>query len=267
MMKKVSYLIYVLLLFTVVGSSAKGNIKEACVTQHLGSIIPLNLNFVDAAGNKVILKNLIRRPTIIDFCYYRCTGICTPLMVELADVITRSNLRPGADYNVISVSISPTETPAMAMQKKNTLLMLMNKNVPKDSWRFLTGDSINIKLFADAAGFHFIKQDNTYLHKGVLIFVDRNGKICYYLQPGFTARGDFSILPSEFEMAVLETSKGKAIASITKILQTCFTFRPNSKAVFIFGLIFIVSIITILTVLLIIKKTKLPNAAEIINRN
>ncbi len=266
-MKKVSYLISFLLFFAVACSSARGNARLAGVTQHLGSTIPLNITFRDAKGKKVLLKDLVNRPTILDFCYYRCTGICTPLMVELADAMTRSKLKPGYDYNVISVSISPTETPAMAAQKKNMLLMLMNKNVPPNSWRFLTGDSVNIKLLSDAAGFHFIKQHNTYLHKGVLIFVDKNGKICYYLQPGFTAKGDFSILPSEFEMAVHSTSAGKAVASIAKILQTCFTFRANSRDVLIFGLIFIVSILTILTVLFIIKKTKLPNAAETAKRN
>jgi|YelNatPaOPRAMG01_1025707.scaffolds.fasta_scaffold00906_19 protein SCO1/2 len=257
-MKKNFYIISFLLFLCPIFLHAEKIYQKADVVQHVGAYLPLNLYFVDEAGKKVLLKNLINKPTVLDFCYYRCTGICTPLMVELADVMTKSNLEPGIDYNVISVSIDPSETYKMAEQKKNTMLLLIDKKVPESAWKFLTGDITTIKELTKAAGFYYVKENNTFLHKGVLIFINNNGKICYYLRPGYSAKGDFSILPSEFEIAINETSKGEVIASLSKTLQTCFTYRPKSKGLLVFGVIFLVGIISVSTVLIIIKRTNVP---------
>ncbi len=262
-MKKLILFILSVLLLVNVNLFAGETTNQADVVEHLGDKIPLNLKFTDADGNKILLKDIINKPTVIDFCYYRCTGICTPLMIELADVVAKSGLVAGKDYDVLSVSIDPSETPAMAKQKKNTIYLVINKKLPGNAWKFFTGDSISIDKLSDAAGFNFVRQQNTYLHKGVLIFVDKNGKICRYLHPGYTSRGDFSILPADFNMAVMETSKGKTMATITKVLQTCFTFRPKGKDVLIFSVIFFVGVITVSSVLLIIKKAN-PSTA---NRN
>lgn len=242
-MKKNFFIISFLLFLCPIFLHAEKVYQKADVVQHVGAYLPLNLYFVDEAGKKVLLKNLINKPTVLDFCYYKCTGICTPLMI---------------DYNVISVSIDPSETYKMAEQKKNTMLMLIDKKVPESAWKFLTGDITTIKELTKEAGFSYVKEHNTFLHKGVLIFINNNGKICYYLRPGYSAKGDFSILPSEFEIATNETSKGEVIASLSKILQTCFTYRPKSKGLLVFGVIFLVGIISVSTVLIIIKRTNVP---------
>lgn len=255
-MKRIFWFIFFILLavnsnFLFAGETA----HRADVVEHLGAKIPLNLVFTDANGKKIRLKDFINKPTIIDFCYYHCTGICTPLMAELADVVSKTDLKIGKDFDIMSVSIDPSETPAMAEQKKNTMYLLMNKkDISQNVWKFFTGDSLSIDKLSDAAGFNFVRQQNGYLHKGVLIFVDKNGKICRYLHPGYSSRGDFSILSSDFKMAVLETSKGNVMETINKVLQTCFLFRPKGKDILIFGLIGFVGAITIGSVLLIIKK-------------
>ncbi len=262
-MKKICLFVFTFLLLGNINVFAGETLHQADVVEHLGEKIPLNLSFTDAGGKKVLLKDIINKPTVIDFCYYRCTGICTPLMVELADIVAKSDLVAGRDYDVLSVSIDPSETPAIAKQKKNTIYLVINKSLPANAWRFLTGDSVSIDKLSNAAGFNFVRQQNTYLHKGVLIFVDKNGKICRYLHPGYSKRGDFSILPADFQMAVTETSQGKVMATITKVLQTCFTFRPKGKDILIFGIIFFVGVITVSSVLIIIKKAN-PSTA---NRN
>ena len=262
-MKKLSWLIFSLCLLLSINLFAGETAHQDGVVEHLGKKIPLDLTFADSNGKKILLKNIINKPTIIDFCYYRCTGICTPLMVELAGVVANSDLVAGKDYDVISVSIDPSETPAMAKQKKNTIYTVIEKNIPDFAWRFFTGDSLSIDKLSDAAGFNFVKKRNTYLHKGVLIFVDKDGKICRYLHPGYTSRGDFSILPADFKMAVLETSKGDVMATITKVLQTCITFKPQGKDFLVFGTIIFVGIITVFTTLFIIKKANPANGNKI----
>ncbi len=246
-----------LFFFVVIGFfkvHASDNIHQAEVVEHLGKKLPLDLTFRNSVGDKVLLKDLVNKPTIFDFVYYRCTGICTPLMVEVASVIGKMDLQPGKDYRIISISINPAETPKIAAQKKNAMLSVIGKKIPPASWEFLTGDSVSIAKITDAAGFYFQKQGNGYLHKGVLIFVDKNGKICEYVHPGYTSRGDFTILPSEFKMAVIETGKGAVTATIQKVLQTCTTFISKGKDGLILVLIMITGIFTITAVLVIIKK-------------
>jgi len=199
------------------------------VDKKLGENIPLDIHFYDSNGQKVLLKDIVTKPTVIDFAYYKCTGICTPLMTEIADVIDKVDLAPGKDFNIITVSINPNETPKDAANKKAEMTALINKKFPPDSWRFLTGDSTAIKTLADAAGFHFERQGNTFLHTGLLIFISKEGKICRYLEPGYDTKGNFQILPLDFKMSIIDAARGQAIPVIDEVLRFCFAFQPKNE--------------------------------------
>lgn len=199
------------------------------VVKRLGNYIPLNLNFVDSNGKNVLLKNLVNKPTIIDFAYYKCTGICTPLMTEIATSVNNVDLTPGKDYNLLTISINSSETYKDAANKKMEILDLVNKKIPASSWRFLTGDSASIKSLADAAGFHFERQGETFLHTGIVIFVSKDGKICRYLEPAFDAQGNFQILPLDFKIAIIDAARGEAVPVIDSVLKFCFAVQPRNE--------------------------------------
>ena len=91
---------------------------EIGVDEQLGKNIPLDITFNDENGNPVTLEELINGPTVIALVYYSCPGICNPLMFELANVMNKSDLEPGYDYNVISISIDEFENPEKATNKK-----------------------------------------------------------------------------------------------------------------------------------------------------
>jgi protein SCO1/2 len=241
---------------------AYADYKTAKVERHLGKQIPLNLKFVDSEGKEVVLKDLINKPTILDFCYYHCSGICTPLMVELSTVIGKIKYDPGKDYDVISVSIDQNETPRMAALKKHAMFSISGRKIPESAWHFLTGDSANIYHLTDAAGFEFKRSIGGFLHKGVLVFLDKNGKIVNYLSPGYTQDGFFQILPAAMEIAINNASTGEITETIQSVLKTCYTFIPKGKDVFVFGLILVVGFFTVGVVLLIIKKAKIGNSLE-----
>ncbi len=251
-MKKLFKIFFIILIAFGTGYSENSGYKSDDVVVHTGKYIPLNLYFKDSEGKRVMLKNLINKPTVLDFVYYRCTGICTPLMTEIADVIGKVDLNPGKDYNIICISINNDETPAIAAQKKHELLGLVTKKIDPSSWKFLTGDSLSIKAVTDAAGFHFYRRGNIIVHKGVLIFVSKDGKICSYLQPGYDRRGDFSILASDFQLSLQDAGKGAITPGVLGALQTCLGLKKGN--LYVFFTIFIVGIFTIVTTLLIIKK-------------
>ena len=202
---------------------------EVGIDEQLGKKIPLQESFKDENGNTVVLKDLFKKPTVLSFVYYNCPGICSPLLMELADVINKSDLVLGVDYNIVVISMNELETPKDAINSKQTFLKALDKDIPPESWRFLTGDSATIKKVADAAGFHYKRQGLDFLHSGAFIFVDKDGKICRYLFPSFSERSGFGILPFDFKMAINETSEGKISPTIAKVLQFCFRYDPEGK--------------------------------------
>jgi len=246
-----------LLIFTFTTTSSFADYDSAEIIHHLGERIPLNLTFTNSDGKKVVLQKLINKPTVLDFCYYRCAGICTPLMVEICDVISKVKYVPGRDYNIISVSIDQNEIPKMAADKKSAMIALAGINVPDSSWVFLTGDSTNIYKLSDAAGFRFKRSHGGFLHKGVLIILDKSGKIVQYLDPGYEKTGNFQILPSSFQLAVEKAGTGEVTSTIEKVLQTCYSFIPKGNDLLVLMLVLASGIFSVAVVFIIIKKVRL----------
>jgi protein SCO1 len=244
-MKKYFLILYILL-FGSITTFAED--KKLGVEEKLGDKLPTELMFTDESGNKAPLSSFIDRPTILTFVYYDCPGICTPLMSELATVISRTDLEPGIDYNVISLSFDHTEGYELAARKKVNYLKIIDKYFPNDAWKFLTGDSTEINKLTDAAGFYFQPDGDEYIHSGTLIFISKDGKITRYLYPGYSERHkDFSILPFDFKMAVIETSKGNVTPTMAKLVKYCFTYDPDGKTyVFSFTRVFGTGILILL---------------------
>ena len=227
-MKLLSQIFALLIVISAVSFSNEKKI-EVGIDEQLGKYLPLDASFIDENGKQVLLKDLFVKPTVLSFVYYNCPGICSPLLMELSDIINKSDLVAGVDYNVVSISMDQFETPKDASERKATFLKAIDKNIPPDSWKFMTGDSATIKKVADAAGFYFKRQGKDFLHSGAFIFVDNKGKICRYLFPSFSERSGFGILPFDFKMAVTETSESKVTPTIAKVLQFCFSYDPEGQ--------------------------------------
>ena len=247
-----------ILISLVLVSTTFSNEKiEIGVDEQLGSNIPLDLTFNDEDGNLVKLEEVIDGPTVLALVYYNCPGICNPLMFELANVMDKSDLEPGYDYNVVSISIDEFETHEIASSKKKEMLSGFDKEVTPKSWRFLTGSKENIKQVTNSAGFYFKREDNELRHAGTLIFVDENGKICRYLFPGYTENHGYGILPFDFKMAVIETSKSKVSPTVARFLRFCFSYDPEGqKYVLNFTRVFGAAILLFAGIFLVIIRFK-----------
>lgn len=220
---------------------------EVGVDEKLGAYLPLDIYFFDEDSNKVLLKDLIRKPTVFAFVYYECPGICSPLLNSLAEVIDKSDLVLGVDYNVVVLSMDELETPYNAAKRKNVIIQLMEKNIPPESWRFLTGSLDDIKKVSDASGFYFKREGKDFRHAGCFIFTDSNGKITRYLFPAYSVRHGFGILPFDFKMAVFEASESKVSPTIARVLQFCYSYDPAGRT-YVFNLTRIFGIIILVLV-------------------
>jgi len=239
---------------------------EIGVVENLGSYIPLNTELIDENGNKFLLKNNLDKPVVISFVYYECPGICSPLLTELASVIGKADLVAGVDYNVFIISMDASEDYNLATSKKQNYLKMMKKQIDPNSWRFLTGDSLSVRRLSDAIGFYYKKEGDEFIHSAALMFIASNGKICRYLYPDFTRRDEFSILPFDFKMAVLEASEGTPTPTIAKVMKFCFSYDPEGKT-YVFNLLKVFGGgILLLTVILVVYLSVKPRKEKAENR-
>src|SRR5205085_4260679 len=84
--------------------------SEVGIDEKLGSTIPLDLSFLDEYGKPVRLRDLVTKPTILTLVYFRCPGICSPLLNGLAAAIDHMDMEPGKDYNIVTISFDPKES-------------------------------------------------------------------------------------------------------------------------------------------------------------
>jgi protein SCO1/2 len=227
-MKKITTFILVLNIIGISFLIAQKKI-EIGIDEQLGEQIPLELSFFDETGEKKSIREIITAPTVLAFVYYECPGICSPLMTSFAEVINKVDLKPGENYNILTLSIDEFEKPDLAADKKKNYMKLIERDFPQSSWRFLTGDSISIKTLTDAAGFYYKREGKDFIHSGALIFISTDGKIRRYLFPNYSDSRGYSILPFDFKMALVETSQGKSTPTIARMLKFCFSYDPEGK--------------------------------------
>jgi protein SCO1/2 len=195
---------------------------EVGIDEHLGATIPLDLTLKDEDGNPVKLADLVDKPTILTLNFFRCTGICTPLLNGVVDAINQSAAVPGKDYRVITVSFDDRDTPEIALGKRTNYLKQITKPFPPSAWHFLTGDSATTKALCDSVGFKFKRQGDQYVHPGAIVFLSPKGQITRYMY-GVT------FLPADVQMAVSEAAKGEARPTINKWLKFCFSYDPAGR--------------------------------------
>ena len=212
------------LIFSVPIFSQTPEPPDVGVDEKLGEYVPLDIKFYDEYGKTIVLAELVKgKPTIISLVYYRCPGICSPLMSGLGTVLDEIDLETGKDFNTLTISFDPGEDYILAAEKKKNYFATFRKRaVSEDSWRFLTADSINVKKITEAVGFKYIKQDNDFVHSGVLTVISPDGKITRYLY-------GIDFLPFDVKMALIEASQGKVGTTISKIVKLCYSYDPDGR--------------------------------------
>lgn len=228
-------------------SGYEENQTRVGIDEKLGQNVPMNLAFRDENGNPITLAEVSNgKPLILDLAYFTCPGICDQVLVGLSDVIDRVDAKPGKDFNVVTVSFDPSDTPQKAMDKKEQYWGMLHRPFPASDWRFLTSDSVTIKKLTDAVGFYYMRDKYLkFTHPTGLIILSKDGKICRYIY-------GTSFLPVDLKMALLDAQGNRAEMIVSQVLQMCFSHDPNGNKL-VFNIMSIVGIGTmIFTVLFIV---------------
>jgi protein SCO1/2 len=196
------------------------------VVEHLGERLPLDLAFRDEAGADVRLGDYFGqgKPVLITLVYFNCPMLCSMVLNGALEGMRELGWTPGEDFEVVTVSISPTETPELARDKKANYLERLGLPGADKGWHFLTGSGDNIKALAGALGFGYRYDPSTqdYAHGAAIFFAAADGVITRYLYGvQFPAK--------QLRLALVEAGRGEVGSVVDKVLMRCFMYEPAHK--------------------------------------
>jgi protein SCO1 len=194
------------------------------VTEHLNGAIPLDAEFTDEAGNTVALGSYFApgRPVILTLNYYRCPMLCSYELNGLVDGMKPLAWSLGDQFEVVTVSIDPRETPTLAAAKKQTYLSAYDRKDAAAGWHFLTGKPAAIEALTKAVGFAYEYDNETdqYGHAAVVMVVTPEGRISRYL---YGVQFD----PATLKLGLLEAAKGKIGTPLERFILYCYHYDSN----------------------------------------
>jgi protein SCO1/2 len=228
-------IVFLLFVNTVWGQAiqtAPLQLKGIDIKEHLGDKIPLNLIFTNENGEQVALGKYFKtgKPVILVLAYYECPMLCTLVLNGLADGIRSLDYFPGKDYQVLTVSIDPTETSELAKAKKKNLIPLTGKAETENAWHFFVGSQDQIDSLTKAVGFiyYYDTKQKQYAHPAALMLLTPDGTISRYLY-------GVGYKKQDLRLGLLEASQGKIGNTVDRIILYCYHYDPNSQGYVLFA--------------------------------
>jgi protein SCO1 len=193
------------------------------IDQRLDEQVPPELSFRDETGATVRLGDYFHseRPVILVLAYYRCPMLCTEVLNGLVDSLKAINFEMGRQYQVVTVSFDPKDSPEIAAQKKATYAGSYGRSGVEQGWHFLTGEQEEIKQLAEAVGFRYVYDPATdqYAHASGIMVLTPQGKLSrYFFGIEYPAR--------DLRLALVESSAGKVGSPVDQLLLLCYHYDP-----------------------------------------
>ena len=204
-------------------------LQRVGVTQRLNQQLPLDAQFVDETGKSVRLGDYFgKRPAILTLVYYTCPMLCSEELDGLAGALEMVKLTPGKDFDVIVISIDPSDTPEAAAKKKEFYLKRYGRPETANGWHFLTGQRPAIDQVTDATGFGYVRVPGPdgkltqFAHASAIEVVTTDGKLAqYYLGVEYS--------PKDILLGLIEASDNKIGSPVANILTYCYHYDPQTN--------------------------------------
>jgi len=200
-------------------------LQQVGIDQHLNQQLPLDLRFRDEAGKEIRLGDFFnRRPVILSLVYYRCPMLCGEVLNGLTSAISVVSFDLGRDYDIVTVSIDPRETPADAAKMKEVYLRRYNRHADGSSrqgWHFLTGTEDQIKKLAAAVGFRYVydARIDQYAHASGIEVVTPDGRLSQYYY-------GIEYSPKDLRLGLIEASKNRIGNLADAFVLYCYHYDP-----------------------------------------
>jgi protein SCO1/2 len=208
----------------VTENESSGLLKAVKFDQHLGVQLSLDTAFRDESGKTVKLRDYFgKRPVVFALVYHECPMLCNVVLNNMVSSLRSLEFTPGQEYDVLTISIAPHETSALASAKKRGYVTKFQKIETLPYWHFLTGDEPNIRKIAEEVGFHYEydAKSGQYAHASGIMILTPEGKVSrYFYGVDYPTR--------DLRFGIMEASEEKIGSPIAQVLLMCFHYDPTT---------------------------------------
>jgi len=201
------------------------DLADVRIDQRLDELLPLDALFRDENGDEVKLGAYFgSKPVVLALVYYSCPMLCNQVlngMTSGLDVLKAFSI--GTEFEVVTVSFDPRETPELARQKKETYINWYKREGAAEGWHFLTGDQPSIDRLTEAVGFHYKWDQKTaqFIHASGIMIATPDGKLARYFY-------GIEYAPKDLRLGLVEASAGKIGSPVDQLLLYCYHYDPAS---------------------------------------
>ena len=202
--------------------------RGVTVEQKLGEKIPMQLPMVDSTGRRVKSGYFFdgNKPTIVTLNYSNCPMLCNIQLNALTKSLNELDLKIGQDFQMLTVSIGPTESTQRVRETKQRYVgELTNQPGAAQGWAFCTAREPIIKKLADSVGFRY-KYDavnKQYNHPAMLAYVSPKGVISRYSL-------DIDFPPDQMKLALVDAGDGTVGTKVDQFILWCYSYDPDSNS-------------------------------------
>ena len=195
------------------------------IDQKLNEQLPLDLVFRNENGEDVKLGSYFgKKPVVLSLVYYQCPMLCNQVLNGMVTAFKVMAFKPGQEFEVVTVSFDPRETPALAASKKKTYVDYLpeaKRAGAASGWHFLTGDEASIKRITDAVGFryHWDEATNQFAHASGIFVATPQGKLARYFY-------GIEYAPRDLRLGLIEAAENKIGSPVDQLLLYCFHYDP-----------------------------------------
>ena len=197
-------------------------LEQVRFDQQPGAQVPRDLRFRDETGKAVRIGDYLgARPVILVLAYYNCPNLCSTVINDMVENLRELNFTLGKQFDVVTVSIDPRETPEIAAEKRESFVRNYGRAGVEAGWHALTGDQAAITRLADTVGFRYIYDQTVqqYAHPSGLILLTPEGKISRYLY-------GLVYSPTDLRLGLVEASANKIGSVVDQVLLRCLRYDP-----------------------------------------
>jgi protein SCO1/2 len=199
-------------------------LQDVGLDQHLHEQIPLDLLFQDETGTSVRLGSYFStKPVILTLVYYDCPNLCTFVLNGLLRTLRALSFTVGEQFNIVTVSINPDNTPASAGAKKAQYIRGYGRPGAAAGWHFLTGDATAIQHLARAVGFRYTydAEHHQFAHASGIMILTPQGTLARYFY-------GVEFAPRDVRLGLVEAAANRIGSAVDQLLLFCYHYDPQS---------------------------------------
>ncbi len=197
-------------------------LREVGIDQRLDAQVPLDASFRDEDGRTVTLgRYLGSKPAILVLAYYECPMLCTLVLNGLTKALRVLSFDVGKEFDIVTVSFNPSDTPALATHKKANYVAEYGRPGAAEGWHFLTGDQPSIERLAKSVGYRYkwIPEEKQFAHAAAIIVLTPAGRVARYFF-------GVEFAPRDLRLGLIEASENKIGSVVDALLLYCYHYDP-----------------------------------------